>query len=144
MFIACSNTVFLSLFSACTPQDLAKSFCTPRPIEQTSTKLPVNIQSNNEIKHNVACYRCIFINHNIVHDKTNSVDWFDKTKVQCIDKTNSVQNQFCRNKQEAIYYVTVTLSYDKKSFRNADVKKGFGKCFLISNIVENKFLANSL
>ena len=55
-----------------------------------------------------------------------------------------MQNQFCRNKQEAIYYVTVTLSYDKKSFRNADVKKGFGKCFLISNYIENKFLPNSL
>ena len=81
-----------------------KYFGTPRPIEQTPTKLPVNIKSNNEIKHNVACYRCIFINHNIVHNKTNSV-----------------QNQFCRNKQEAIYYVTVTLSYDKKSFRNAYV-----------------------
>ena len=73
---------------------------------QAPTKLPVNIQSNNEIKHNVACYRCIFINHNIVHNKTSSV-----------------QNRFCRNKQEVIYYVTATLSYDKKSFRNADVKK---------------------
>ena len=72
------------------------------------------MQSNNEVKHNVACYRCIFINHNIVHNKTNSV-----------------QNQFCRNQQEAIYYVTATLSYDKKSFRNADVNKGFGKCSLI-------------
>ena len=99
----------------------------PRLIEQTPTKLPLNIQSNNKIKHDVAFYLCIFINHNIVYNKTNSV-----------------QNQFCRNKQEAIYYVTVTLSYDKKSFRNADVKKGFGKCFLISNNIENKFLANSL
>ena len=102
-----------------------KCFCTPRSIEQTPIKLPVNIQSNDEIRHNVACYRCMFINHKIVHDKTNSV-----------------QNQFCPNKQEAIYFVTVTLSYDKKSFRNADVKKGFGKCFLISNNIENKFLAN--
>ena len=104
-----------------------KCFCTPRPIEQTPTKLPVNIQSNNEIKHDVACYRYIFVNQNIVHNKTNSV-----------------QNQFCRNKQEAIYNVTVTLSHDKKLFGNADVKKGFGKCFLISNNNENKFLANSL
>ena len=104
-----------------------KCFCTPRPIEQTPTKLSVNVQSNNEIKRNVACFRCIFINHNIVHNKTNSV-----------------QNQFCRNKQEAIYYVTVTLSHDKKSFRNADVRKGFGKCFLILNNIENKFLENSL
>ena len=104
-----------------------KSFCTPRPIEQTPTKLPVDTDSNNEIKHSVACYRCIFINHKIVHDKTNSV-----------------QNQFCPNKQEAIYYVTATLSYDKKSFRNTDDKKGFGKCFLISNNIENKILTNSL
>ena len=104
-----------------------KCICTPRPIEQTPTKLPVNIQSNNEIKHNIARYRCIFINHDIAHNKTNSV-----------------QNQLCRNKHEAIYYVTATLSYDKKSFRNADVKKGFIKCFLISNNIENKFLANSL
>ena len=51
-------------------------------------------------------------NHNIVHTKTNSV-----------------QNQFCRNKQEAIYDVTVTLSYDKKSFRNADFLKRLGKMF---------------
>ena len=57
----------------------------PRLIEKTPTKLSVNIQSNNEIKHNVACYRSIFINHNIVHNKTKSE-----------------QNQFCRNKQEAI------------------------------------------
>ena len=98
-------------FLALVPLKFWKCFCTPRPIEQTPTKLPVNIQSNNEITHNVAC---------------------------------SQQNQFCRNKQEAIYYVTVTLSYDKKSFRNADVKKGFGKRFLISNNIENKFLANSL
>ena len=104
-----------------------KHFCTPRLIEQTPTKLPVNLQSNNEIKHNVACYRCILINHNIVHNKANSV-----------------QSQFCRGKQEAIYYVTVTLSYDKKSFRNADVEKGFEKCFLFSNNIENQFLANSL
>ena len=107
-----------------------KCFCTPRPIEQTPTKLSVNIQSNNEIKHHEACYRCVFINHNIVHNKTNSV-----------------QNQFCQNEQEAIYYVAVTLSYDKKSFRSADVKKDvkcFGKCFLTSNNIENKFLANSL
>ena len=59
------------------------------------------------------------------------------------NKTYSAQNQFCWNKQEAIYYVRVTLSYDKKSFRNADVKKGFGKCFILNNI-ENNFLANSL
>ena len=104
-----------------------KRFCTPTPIEKISTKLLVNIQSNNAIKHNVACYRCIIINHNIVHNKTNSV-----------------QNQFCRNKQEAVYYVTVTLSYDKKSFGNADLKKGFRKCFLTSDNIENKFLANSL
>ena len=104
-----------------------KCFCTPRLIKQASTKLPVNIQSNNGIKHNVACYRCIFINHNIVYNKTNLV-----------------RNQFYRSKQEAICYVTGTLSYDKKSFRNADVKKGFGKCFLTSKNNENKFLANSL
>ena len=103
-----------------------KCFCTPRSTEQTPTKLPVNIQFNNEIKHNVSFYQCIFINHNIVHNKTNSV-----------------QNQSCWNKQEAIYYVTVTLSYNKISFRNADVKKGFGK-FFISNNIENKFLTNSL
>ena len=42
-------------------------------MEQTPIKLPVNLQSSNEIKHNVACYRCIFIYHNIVHNKTNSV-----------------------------------------------------------------------
>ena len=104
-----------------------KCFCAPRLIKQTPTKLPVNIQSNDEIKRNVACCRCMFINHNIVSNKTNSV-----------------QDQFCRNNQEAICYVTVTLSYDKKSFRNADVKRGFGKCFVISNNIENKFLANSL
>ena len=81
-------------------------------MEQTPTKLPVNIQYNNEIKHNVACNRFIFINHNIVYNKTNSL-----------------QQQFCRNKQEAIYYDTVTLSYYKKSFRNADVKKRLRKMF---------------
>ena len=97
-------------------------FGSPRPIDQTPAKLPVNIQSNNEIKHNVACYRCIFPNHDIVRNKTNLV-----------------QSQFCQNKQEAIYYVTATLSYDKKLFRNADVKKAFKKCFLISNNNENKF-----
>ena len=32
-----------------------KCFCIPTPIEQTPTKLSVNIQSNNKIKHNVAC-----------------------------------------------------------------------------------------
>ena len=89
-----------------------KYFCTRRPIEQTPKKLPVNIQSNNEIKQNVACYRCTFINHNIVHNKTNLV-----------------ANQFCGNKQEAIHYVTVTLSYGKKSFRIADVKKKIRKMF---------------
>ena len=57
----------------------------------------------------------------------------------------SQQNQFSakpilsEQKKEAIYYVTVTLSYDKKSFRNADVKKDFGKCFLISNNTEKNF-----
>ena len=102
-----------------------KCLCTPKPIEWTPTKLPVNIQSNNEIKHSVACYRCIFIDHNIVYNTTNSV-----------------QNQFCPNKQEGIYYDSVTLSCDKKSFRIADVKKGFGKCFLNSSNIENKFLAN--
>ena len=66
--------------------------CTPRPIKQTPTKLLVNIQSNNEIRHNVACYRCMFINHNFVHNKTNLV-----------------QNQFCRSKREAIYYVAETI-----------------------------------
>ena len=60
-----------------------------------------------------------------------------------LSTTKLIQNQFCRNKQEANYYITLTLSYDKKSFRNADVKKGFGKCFLILKNIENKFLANS-
>ena len=99
-----------------------KCFCTPRPIEQTPTKLPVNIQSNNEIKHNVVCYRCIFINHNTVHNKSNSL-----------------QNQFCRNKKEAIYYVTVTLSYDKKSFRNADLKKASENVFLFQMTLKINF-----
>ena len=67
----------------------------------------------------------IYINHNIVHNKINS-------------------KPILSEKQEVTYYVTVTFSYDKKSFRNADVKKGFEKCFLISNNIENKFLANSL
>ena len=100
-----------------------KSFCTPRSIEQTPTKLPVDIDSNNEIKHSVACYRCIFINHNIVH---------------CF----LITSKFIQ--QEALDYVTVPLSYDKKSFRNTDDKKGFGKCFLISNNIENKILTNTL
>ena len=99
-----------------------KCFCTPRPIEQTPTELPVNIQSNDEIKHNVACYRCIFINNNIVHNKTNLV-----------------QNQFWRNKQEAIYYVAVTLSYDKKSLRNADVKKGSKNVFSFQITLKTNF-----
>ena len=100
-----------------------KCFCTPRPIEQTPTKLPVNIQSNNEKKHNVAYCRCIFVNHNIVHNKTNS-------KPILSEQTRS-------------YLLRHSNSYDKKSFRNADVKKGFGKCFLISSDIENKLLANS-
>ena len=104
-----------------------KYFCTPRPIEQTPTKLPVNIQSNNEIKCNVACHQCIFIDHKIVYNKTNSV-----------------QNQFCRNTQEAIYYLTVTLSYDKNHSEIQMLKKGFGSCFLILNNIENIFSANSL
>ena len=49
-----------------------KCFCNHRAIEQTPTNLPVNIQSNNKIKDNVAYYRLIFINHSIVHNKTNS------------------------------------------------------------------------
>ena len=90
-----------------------KYFCTPRPIEQTPTKLPVNIQSNNEIKHHVACYRCMFISHNIVHNKTNSV-----------------QNQFCWNKEEAIYYVTVILSYEKNHSEMQMLKKASENVFL--------------
>ena len=66
------RSVFFNLFGVRTPKNFVKCFCTPRPIEQTPTKLPVNIQSNNEIKHNVACYPCIVISHNIVHNKTNS------------------------------------------------------------------------
>ena len=58
--------------------------------------------------------------------------------------TKPIQDQFYRNKQKAIYYVTVTLSCNKKSFKNADVKKGFGKCFPILNNTKTKFLANSL
>ena len=42
------------------------------------------------------------------------------------------------------FYKRFTLSYDKKSLRNAGVEKGFGKCFLISNNIKNKFLPNSL
>ena len=82
-------------------------------MEKIPTKLPLKIQSNNEIKHNVACYRCIFISHNIVHNKTNSV-----------------QNQFCRNKQEAIYYVTATLSYDKNHSEMRMLKKASENVFL--------------
>ena len=67
------KAVFLNLFGARTPKNFAKWFCSPAAIEQTPTKLPVNIQSSNEIEHNVACYRCIFINHSIVYNKTNSV-----------------------------------------------------------------------
>ena len=42
------------------------------------------------------------------------------------------------------FYKRSTLSYDKTSFRNPDVKKSFEKCFLVSNNIENKFLAISL
>ena len=99
-----------------------KCFCTPRPIKQTPTKLPVNIQSNNEIKHSVACYRCIFINHNIVHNKTNTVG---------------------TNKKLFITLHQLFLTTKKHSDMQM-LRKGFEKCFLISNKIENKFLANSL
>ena len=42
------------------------------------------------------------------------------------------------------FYKTFTLSYDKKSLRNAGVEKDLGKCFLISNNIKNKFIAYSL
>ena len=56
--------------------------------------------------------------------------------------TKPIQNQF--SAKPILSEQTRTLFYDKKSFRNADVRKGFGKYFLIQNNIENEFLANSL
>ena len=65
---------------------------------------------------------CININHNIVHNKTNSV-----------------QNQFCRNKQEAIYYVTVTLSHDKNHSEMQMLKKALENVFLFQMTLKINF-----
>ena len=69
-----SNAVFLNLFGARTPQNFVKRFRTTYRIRL--------IQSNNKVKHNVACYRCIrvkrkltvinrliFINRNVAHNE---------------------------------------------------------------------------
>ena len=68
------RAVFLNLFGARTPQNFVKRFRTTYRIRL--------IQSNNKVKHNVACYRCIrvkrkltvinrliFINRNVAHNE---------------------------------------------------------------------------
>ena len=68
------SAVFLNLFGARTPQNFVKRFRTTYRIRL--------IQSNNKVKHNVACYRCIrvkrkltvinrliFINRNVAHNE---------------------------------------------------------------------------
>ena len=68
------SSVFLNLFGARTPQNFVKRFRTTYRIRL--------IQSNNKVKHNVACYRCIrvkrkltvinrliFINRNVAHNE---------------------------------------------------------------------------
>ena len=68
------NPVFLNLFGARNPQNFVKRFRTTYRIRL--------IQSNNKVKHNVACYRCIrvkrkltvinrliFINRNVAHNE---------------------------------------------------------------------------
>ena len=88
-------------------------FFTPRAIEQTPAKLPVNIQSNNEIKHNVACYRRILINHNIVHNKTNSV-----------------QNQFCLTNKKLFITSQYFFPMAKKHSEMQMLKKASENVFL--------------
>ena len=72
--VPCFKAVFLNLFGARTPQNFVKRFRTTYRIRL--------IQSNNKVKHNVACYRCIrvkrkltvinrliFINRNVAHNE---------------------------------------------------------------------------
>ena len=72
--ISSFKPVFLNLFGARTPQNFVKRFRTTYRIRL--------IQSNNKVKHNVACYRCIrvkrkltvinrliFINRNVAHNE---------------------------------------------------------------------------
>ena len=52
-------------------------------------------------------------------NSTNSIAYYDIT----------VQNHFCWDKQETIYHITVTLSYDKKIIRKCRCEKNFEKIF---------------